>query len=135
MSEIELKFDLHEDHADVDSRLKMKNSAGTSILVLDGEKLELRYVKVAGKTLSAADYEVSDTQLTVTLSGGTALGVDVAQNFVEAASRDAAESVGQGRLASRQSSRSPRIALAVIAMIGVRLPPSPSRLRISRVAS
>lgn len=65
VSEIELKFDLHEDHANVDSRLQMKNSAGAQALSLDGEKLELRYVNLAGKTLGPGDYEVTDTQLTI----------------------------------------------------------------------
>lgn len=65
VSEIELKFDLHEDHTIVDSRLKMKNSTGASALVLDGEKLELRYVKLAGKELKAGEFEVSETSLTI----------------------------------------------------------------------
>jgi aminopeptidase N len=64
--EIELTFDLHEDYADVDSRLTMRrnlDSKAPARLELDGEKLELRYVKLDGKALGAEDYHVSDTQL------------------------------------------------------------------------
>lgn len=63
VSEIELHFDLHEEYADVDSRLKMKRNKAGAKLQLDGEKLELRYVKVDGK--ETKDYEVSETQLTL----------------------------------------------------------------------
>ena len=64
--EIELTFDLHEEHTDVDAKIKMgRNTASKApaSLELDGEKLELRYVKLDGKALAAADYHVTDTQL------------------------------------------------------------------------
>lgn len=61
---VELRFDLHEDHADVDSKLKMHRQA-PGPLVLDGEKLELRFLKINGKALTAGEYELSETQLTI----------------------------------------------------------------------
>jgi aminopeptidase N len=67
VAEIELKFDLHEEYADVTSLLKFaRNPKGAQgPLVLDGEKLELRSVKLNGKALTPADYELTETTLTI----------------------------------------------------------------------
>lgn len=64
---IDLSFDLQEEHADVTTRIifhaNPKGKAGP--LVLEGEKLELRFVRINGKELAAADYTVTDASLTV----------------------------------------------------------------------
>lgn len=67
VSEIELSFNLHEEFADVSSKLKIsRNPKGPGgQLVLDGEKLELISVKLQGKTLAASDYEQTETTLTI----------------------------------------------------------------------
>ncbi|RZA09575.1 MAG: aminopeptidase N [Proteobacteria bacterium] len=66
--EIELTFDLHEEYADVDSKMKMSRNAASAAperFELDGEKLILRHVKLDGQVLSDTEYHVSDTQLTL----------------------------------------------------------------------
>lgn len=67
VDEIDLTFDLQEDHTDVFSKVKFrKNPKGDSNdLVLDGEKLELVAVKLNGKSLSASSYSVSETELKI----------------------------------------------------------------------
>ncbi len=64
ISEIELRFQLHEEFTDVDSKLVIQRKK-IGPLVLDGEKLELRYVKINGKELPPTVYEVSSTHLSI----------------------------------------------------------------------
>lgn len=74
VQEIELKFDLHEDHADVDSKLKISPNAAAEAgqpLELDGEKLELRYLKLDGKELEKSAYEISETGLVISAAPKT----------------------------------------------------------------
>lgn len=67
VDEIDLTFDLQEEHTDVVSKVKFrKNPKGESQdLVLDGEKLELRALKLNGKTLEPSAYSVTDTELKI----------------------------------------------------------------------
>ncbi len=67
VDEIDLTFDLQEDHTDVFSKVKFrKNPKGDSNdLVLDGEKLELVAVKLNGKSLASSAYSVSETELKI----------------------------------------------------------------------
>ncbi|HEY8278312.1 MAG TPA: aminopeptidase N, partial [Bdellovibrionota bacterium] len=67
VSTVDLAFDLGDEFTDVTTKtLLKKNAAGPNEPIrLDGEKLELRSVKLNGKILSAADYSVTDTQLTI----------------------------------------------------------------------
>jgi aminopeptidase N len=67
ISTVDLDFDLHEEHVDVVSHLKLeKNEKGEGgALVLDGEKLELRSVKLDGKLLQPGEYAVTETALTI----------------------------------------------------------------------
>ena len=68
ISTADLAFDLHELHTDVDAKVQFnanpKGEGGP--LVLEGEKLELRYLRLNGKELVAAkDYTVTETELTI----------------------------------------------------------------------
>jgi len=64
--EVELEFGLFEDRALVRSRLKIRRiTAGDTPLVLNGENLKLMSLKVNGKPLGPADYQLTDKTLTV----------------------------------------------------------------------
>ncbi|MGZ3710474.1 MAG: aminopeptidase N, partial [Bdellovibrionota bacterium] len=67
ISTIDLHFDLHEDHAAVDSKIVLrKNPKGAGgALILEGEKLELRTLKINGKELPESAYIVTETSLTI----------------------------------------------------------------------
>jgi aminopeptidase N len=67
VSTVDLRFDLHEDHAQVHSRLMMRRNpkAGEAPLVLDGEKLELLGLKISGRELEAREFMVTEENLTI----------------------------------------------------------------------
>ncbi len=66
---IDLVFDLDEDDTQVDSTLRVVSdydrSAGVRPLVLDGNRLTFKYVKMDGRELSPDEYEVTPKSLTV----------------------------------------------------------------------
>jgi aminopeptidase N len=67
VEEIDLRFDLHEDHTDVFSKVHFrKNAKSTDAdLVLDGEKLELLSIHLNGKELGKSEYSVSESELKI----------------------------------------------------------------------
>ena len=69
IDETHLTFELFEDHSLVHAQLVMRRNpergAGLPPLVLDGQQLELLSVTLADQELSAADYQVSDSHLTL----------------------------------------------------------------------
>jgi aminopeptidase N len=67
VSTVNLHFDLGDEFTEVTSRLKLaKNAAGPGgALVLDGEKMELRSVKLNGKALGPAEYVATEVALTL----------------------------------------------------------------------
>ncbi|MCM2323882.1 MAG: aminopeptidase N [Oligoflexia bacterium] len=66
---VDLRFELGEEHTDVTATVKFyRNPTSTSQrapLVLEGERLELRSLKLDGRTLSATEYQVSPTTLQI----------------------------------------------------------------------
>ncbi|MCU1724999.1 aminopeptidase N [Pseudomonas sp. 5P_5.1_Bac1] len=69
IDETHLTFELFEDHTLVHAQLVMRRNpargAGLPPLVLDGQHLELLSVVLDDRELTAADYELSDSHLTV----------------------------------------------------------------------
>jgi aminopeptidase N len=65
VKDIALRFDLHEDYAQVSSKIIFTPGKTKGPLALDGEKLELVSLKINGKALSSADYELSETELKI----------------------------------------------------------------------
>jgi aminopeptidase N len=69
IDETHLTFELHDDHTLVHAQLVMRRNpdAGEGLppLVLDGQELELLSLKLDDTPLSAADYQLTDTHLTV----------------------------------------------------------------------
>ncbi len=63
---VDLEFDLHPTKTRVRSRLKMRRVHGTDTpLILDGDQLTLLGVAIDGKALKAAEYQVSESQLSL----------------------------------------------------------------------
>ena len=66
---IDLIFDLDEDDTQVVSTLKISSdydrSSGVRPLVLDGNRLTFKYIKLNGRAMSPEDYAVTDQSLTV----------------------------------------------------------------------
>jgi aminopeptidase N len=66
---IDLDFDLGEEETRVGARLMLRRNPAAAEpdgpLVLDGEALELRSVKIDGRALQASDYRVAPTHLTI----------------------------------------------------------------------
>jgi len=65
---VDLRFDLHEDHADVTARLTLRrNPSGRRqrSIRLDGQALELRGLRLNGRTVSSRDFETDEESLTV----------------------------------------------------------------------
>jgi len=66
---VKLHFDLHEKQTVVTSTLNVslneENKQSDKSLVLDGQNLELLFIKVDGKTLTAKDYVCDDETLTI----------------------------------------------------------------------
>ncbi|MCM2277905.1 MAG: aminopeptidase N [Oligoflexia bacterium] len=64
---IDLRFELSEEHTDVTATVRfLRNPASTNPsapLVLDGERLELRSLKLDGRPLAAGEYRVTLTEL------------------------------------------------------------------------
>ncbi|MBP7824263.1 MAG: aminopeptidase N, partial [Pseudomonas sp.] len=69
IDETHLTFELFEDHTLVHAQLMMRRNpeagAGLPPLVLDGQQLELLELKLDDRVLSAADYQLSDSHLTL----------------------------------------------------------------------
>ena len=69
IDETHLTFELFEDHTLVHAQLVMRRNpaAGTGLppLVLDGQQLELLSVALDDRELSAGDYQLSDSHLTL----------------------------------------------------------------------
>ena len=69
IDETHLTFELFEDHSLVHAQLVMRRNpergAGLPPLVLDGQQLELLSVNLADQALTAADYQLTDSHLTV----------------------------------------------------------------------
>jgi len=69
IDETHLTFELFEDHTLVHAQLVMRRdpeaSAGLPPLVLDGQQLELLELKLDDRVLSAADYQLTDSHLTL----------------------------------------------------------------------
>jgi len=69
IDETHLTFELFEDHTLVHAQLVMRRNpaAGSGLppLVLDGQQLELLSVALDDRTLSSADYQLTDSHLTV----------------------------------------------------------------------
>ncbi len=69
INETHLTFELFEDHTLVHAQLMMRRNpeagAGLPPLVLDGQQLELLELKLDDRVLSAADYQLSDSHLTL----------------------------------------------------------------------
>ena len=65
----ELRFELHEDHTVVRSRLALRRNPdaddGPAPLVLDGSELELRGLRIDGRELKSADYLREAEQLVI----------------------------------------------------------------------
>lgn len=66
---VDLTLDLHEDFTEVTSKLNLhrnpKSLEKEAPLFLDGEKLELISIKLNSKLLSATEYKLTDTSLTL----------------------------------------------------------------------
>ncbi|MCK9815719.1 aminopeptidase N [Pseudomonas sp. MAFF 302046] len=69
IDETHLTFELFEDHSLVHAQLVMRRNpargAGLPPLVLDGQQLELLSVSLGDRELSAADYQLDDSHLTL----------------------------------------------------------------------
>ncbi|MCF5138881.1 aminopeptidase N, partial [Pseudomonas lactis] len=69
IDETHLTFELFEDHSLVHAQLVMRRNPerGTGLppLVLDGQQLELLSVTLADQELTAADYQLTDSHLTL----------------------------------------------------------------------
>ncbi|MGP1667188.1 MAG: aminopeptidase N, partial [Rhodanobacter sp.] len=69
IDETHLTFELFEDHSLVHAQLVMRRNpargAGLPPLVLDGQQLELLSVNLADRELTDADYQLTDSHLTV----------------------------------------------------------------------
>ncbi len=69
IDETHLTFELFEDHSLVHAQLVMRRNpergAGLPPLVLDGQQLELLSVNLADQELTAADYQLTDSHLTL----------------------------------------------------------------------
>ncbi|MDZ7809812.1 MAG: hypothetical protein U5L11_06190 [Arhodomonas sp.] len=68
VDEVELEFDLHDDHALVHSRLSVRRGAGVSPetpLVLDGEELVLEALRLDGAAVPEGRYRVDEAALTI----------------------------------------------------------------------
>jgi len=67
IEKLELTFQLYEEGATVISVQNIKRRAGSTLttLVLDGEELELKSIKVDGRTLQGDEYSVSDVSLSL----------------------------------------------------------------------
>ena len=68
IDQADLDFDLGEDSTQVGARLQLRRAAGSAPdapLVLQGERLELLEIAVDGRTLTAAEYGVTDTELSI----------------------------------------------------------------------
>ena len=70
IEETHLRFDLHEDYAQVDSRLIMRRNREQhegyeGPLVLVGQQLELLTIKVNGELLNSNEYQLDEDALTV----------------------------------------------------------------------
>ncbi|MGZ3720712.1 MAG: aminopeptidase N [Bdellovibrionota bacterium] len=67
VSTLDLRFDLGDDFTEVTAKTVLqKNAAGPAKpLELDGEKMELRSLKLNGKVLGPAEYVLTETQLTL----------------------------------------------------------------------
>lgn len=69
IDETHLTFELFEDHTLVHAQLLMRRNpergAGLPPLVLDGQQLELLSLSMDGRELSAGDYQLSDSHLTL----------------------------------------------------------------------
>ncbi|MWV18161.1 aminopeptidase N [Pseudomonas sp. L-22-4S-12] len=69
IDETHLTFELYEDHTLVHAQLVMRRNpacgAGLPPLVLDGQQLELLELKLDDRELTAADYQLSDSHLTL----------------------------------------------------------------------
>ena len=69
IDETHLTFELFEDHSLVHAQLVMRRNpergAGLPPLVLDGQQLELLSVNLADQELTDADYQLTDSHLTV----------------------------------------------------------------------
>ncbi|WP_432719935.1 aminopeptidase N [Jeongeupia wiesaeckerbachi] len=73
---VDLSFELDDTATRVTSRLVLQRNAGTPAdapLVLDGEALELEAIKLDGTPLTAADYTLSETALTIPAMPDTAI--------------------------------------------------------------
>ncbi len=79
VSTVDLTFELGDEFTDVTSRLRLHaNPAGDSgPLVLDGEKLELRSLKLNGRTLNTGDYSLSEIALTILNPPGGELNLEI----------------------------------------------------------
>lgn len=75
IDETHLTFELFEDHSLVHAQLVMRRNpergAGLPPLVLDGQLLELLSVNLADQELTAADYQLTDSHLTVQPTSAT----------------------------------------------------------------
>ncbi|NWC08187.1 aminopeptidase N [Pseudomonas agarici] len=79
IDETHLTFELFEDHTLVHAQLLMRRNparseekgAGLPPLVLDGQQLELLSVSLADRELSAADYQLSESHLTLQPTGAS----------------------------------------------------------------
>ena len=69
ISTVDLYFDLHEEYAQVSSKLHIKRNPKSVVpqapLILDGDKLELVSLKINGKAVSSSDYQVTEENLTI----------------------------------------------------------------------
>jgi aminopeptidase N len=69
IDETHLTFELFEDHSLVHAQLVMRRNPaageGLPLLVLDGQQLELLSLSLDGQELSAADYQLSDSHLSL----------------------------------------------------------------------
>ena len=69
IDETHLTFELFEDHSLVHAQLVMRRNpargAGLPPLVLDGQQLELLSVSLSDQALSASDYQLDDSHLTL----------------------------------------------------------------------
>lgn len=68
IDEILLQVDLYETHADIKSTLKIKrnpSAADKAALMLDGEDLQLKSIKLDGNPLKPEQYQLTSTQLII----------------------------------------------------------------------
>ncbi len=79
VSTVDLVFELGEEFTEVTARLCLRrNPAGPAdALHLDGEKLELRSLRLNGKTLTATDYTLTDAQLSILNPPGGELNLEI----------------------------------------------------------